>query len=233
MADITTIKVKRYVNGAILDAAYQCSETDDDYLYFNDDVHFRKSIKTGHFEVQNECGAWIITNMIWDGSQTSFNTQGATAVSENADVEAAVLWALQIADDPAHGYDQPTRDGGVDYDCSSFVSTAFRQAGFAIPLPSPSTYSMIAAFTAAGFTWMPGYGYDFQQLQRGDILLFVGDQMAGTGHTALYVGSGQMVEALINEFGGTSYGEPGDQGNEIICHSWWDSNWNGILRYES
>lgn len=232
MPSIETIKAKRYINGSITDACYQVNRQNGEYLYFSDNRKFRKSLKNNQYEVMNENGAWVTTNDIWDASSSSFDTNGATAVSENADVESAVLWALQTADSEAHGYDQPTRDGGTDYDCSSFVSTAFRQAGFSIPTPSPSTYTMRSAFASAGFTWLAGAGYDFQNLHRGDILLYEGDVNLGTGHTALYVGSGLIVEACLNEFGGVAGGQPGDQGNEIDCHAWWDSSWDGVLRYE-
>ena len=43
-------------------------------------------------------------------------------------IEKAVSWALDIANDPKHGYDQIKR-WGDDYDCSSLVISAFEQAG--------------------------------------------------------------------------------------------------------
>ena len=42
--------------------------------------------------------------------------------------EKAVTWAIEIANDPAHGYDQDNR-WGPDYDCSSLVISAWQQAG--------------------------------------------------------------------------------------------------------
>ncbi|MFR8905050.1 MAG: hypothetical protein ACLVHS_14945 [Blautia wexlerae] len=39
--------------------------------------------------------------------------------------EKAVTWAIEIANDPAHGYDQDNR-WGPDYDCSSLVISAWR-----------------------------------------------------------------------------------------------------------
>ena len=44
-------------------------------------------------------------------------------------VEKAIAWAVAIANDNSHGYSLYNRNG-PDYDCSSFVSTAFRQGGF-------------------------------------------------------------------------------------------------------
>ena len=45
------------------------------------------------------------------------------------DLEKGVVWAEETANDNAHGYAQDER-WGPDYDCSSFVITALRQAGF-------------------------------------------------------------------------------------------------------
>ena len=39
-------------------------------------------------------------------------------------IESAVNWAVGIANDNSHGYDQNSR-WGVDYDCSSLVISAF------------------------------------------------------------------------------------------------------------
>ena len=44
--------------------------------------------------------------------------------------EKAVTWAIEIANDPAHGYDQDNR-WGPDYDCSSLVISAWQQAAAA------------------------------------------------------------------------------------------------------
>lgn len=40
-------------------------------------------------------------------------------------VENAISWAVSIANDNSHGYSQQSR-WGPDYDCSSFVISAFR-----------------------------------------------------------------------------------------------------------
>ena len=46
----------------------------------------------------------------------------------SATVERAIDWAIAIANDNTHGYSQQVR-WGPDYDCSSFVISAFRSAG--------------------------------------------------------------------------------------------------------
>ncbi len=43
-------------------------------------------------------------------------------------IDNAVNWAIDIANDKTHGYDQTNR-WGPDYDCSSFVISAWDAAG--------------------------------------------------------------------------------------------------------
>lgn len=53
---------------------------------------------------------------------------GATTVeAASSVVESAISWAIAIANDNSHGYSQSSR-WGPDYDCSSFVISAFRSA---------------------------------------------------------------------------------------------------------
>ena len=64
----------------------------------------------------------------------------------------AVLFALDIANDNSHGYDQVNRWGSPDYDCSSLVITAYDKAG--VPVKSKgATYTgnMREAFKKCGF----------------------------------------------------------------------------------
>ena len=42
-------------------------------------------------------------------------------------IDNAIAWARRIAADNIHGYDQANR-WGPDYDCSSFVISAFKAA---------------------------------------------------------------------------------------------------------
>ena len=42
--------------------------------------------------------------------------------------QKAVQWAVDTANDQSHGYSQQNR-WGPDYDCSSFVLSAFKAAG--------------------------------------------------------------------------------------------------------
>lgn len=134
-------------------------------------------------------------------------------------VEKAVQWAVGIANDNTHGYDQ-THRWGTDYDCSSLVISAFKQAG--IPVGAATyTGNMFRVFCSNGFSVVRD-----GSLKRGDVLLNV------RHHTALYIGNNQIVQASINEKGTVSGGQPGDQtGNEISIRPYYNFPWDYVLRY--
>lgn len=133
-------------------------------------------------------------------------------------IEKAIAWALGIANDPAHGYDQSSR-WGPDYDCSSFVIQAFREAG--LSLTATYTGNMKYDFLRHGFVAVTD-----GTLKRGDVLLHE------KNHTALYIGNGQIVQASINERGGITGGQTGDQtGSEIGVRSYYNYPWDVVLRY--
>lgn len=137
-------------------------------------------------------------------------------------VEQAVQWALAIASDDTHGYDQGNRLG-PDYDCSSFVSTAYANAGLAIN-PANTTSTIERAFKAVGFVSVS----DPNDRQRGDIF--------GTAdhHVVMCIDHDNIVHASINEKGETTGGQTGDQtGKEICTRSFYvpDYGWGYHLRY--
>ncbi|HIR87233.1 MAG TPA: peptidoglycan-binding protein [Candidatus Limivicinus faecipullorum] len=145
-------------------------------------------------------------------------------------IERATLQMERWAKDPAHGYDQQYRWGQRgDFDCSAAVIQAWELAG--VPVKSGgATYTgnMKAVFLRCGFADVTasvnrvlGTG-----LQRGDVLL--NEQR----HTAMYIGNGQEVEASINELGGTTGGQPGDQtGREFLVRPYRNYPWDCVLRY--
>lgn len=99
-------------------------------------------------------------------------------------VEAMLAWALEIAEDDAHGYSQRNRFG-PNYDCSSFVSTALMEGGFGVEsylFPD----EMVAVLPAYGFVV---YRKGETEPQRGDILVrpFV--------HVEICMGDGACVSA--------------------------------------
>lgn len=148
----------------------------------------------------------------------------------NQTIEKAAQWALQIAQDPSHGYDQIKR-WGPDYDCSSFLISAWEQAGIKVK-EAGATYTgnMRSAFLKCGFedvtaeiNLKTGVG-----LRMGDILL------NEKHHTAMYIGSGRIVHASINERGVATGGKTGDQtGKEICTRSYYvySKGWDRVLRY--
>ena len=140
-------------------------------------------------------------------------------------IENAVTCALEIAEDDSHGYDQSQR-WGPDYDCSSLVISAFKKAG--VPLSCTYTGSMRGDMLRCGFEDVTG-SVDLPTgagLERGDVLLNY------IHHTALYIGGGQIVQASINEYGGTTGGQTGDQtGREIYTRSYYNYPWDCVLRY--
>ena len=142
-------------------------------------------------------------------------------------IESAVQWAIGIANDNSHGYDQNNR-WGPDYDCSSLLITAWQQAGIKVKDAGASyTGNMYAAFTSCGFQDVTSQVNisNGNGVQRGDILLNI------QNHTAMSIGNGQIVQASQNEFGGISGGQTGDQtGQEIACRSYYNYPWDCILR---
>lgn len=137
--------------------------------------------------------------------------------------EKAVEWAVGIAKDDSHGYDQTSR-WGKDYDCSSLVISAFKQAG--VPLSCTYTGNMRSDMLMNGFVPAPVNLVTGEGLQVGDVLL------NEKNHTALYIGGGQLVHAAGNEFGGATGGKTGDQtGKEIGVTGYFNFPWDMALRY--
>ena len=121
---------------------------------------------------------------------TDFKADAAPVLDSR--VEAAIQWAVNIANDDSHGYSQANRNG-PDYDCSSLVSSAFKNGGFPVS-GSLSTSTMSTPFMRAGFT---RYKKGAVTIQRGDILLKPGS------HVELYLGDDTCVGAHSNYDGRT------------------------------
>ena len=141
--------------------------------------------------------------------------------AEAASISSFVSNALAIANDNSHGYSMVNR-WGPDYDCSSFVITCLKQAGFET---GGATYSgnMVSNLTQHGFSYIPSSKIDLSSsssLQAGDILM-------ASGHTEIYIGNGKRVGAHRNYDGKT--GDSG--GNEINVLNYSRGSWYGILRY--
>lgn len=159
----------------------------------------------------------------------------STVQSTLTKVEFATQYAIAMANDDSHGYDQTYKWGNPDFDCSGLVITAYQQAG--VPVKDNGAYytgNMKDVFLKAGFQIVPGFpAGGMSLLQRGDVLLYRGSD---GGHTAIYIGDGQVVEASINERGGTHGGQHGDQtGKEVKVGKYYAnphrSTWTYALRY--
>lgn len=221
MADVAIIQAKKFLPKGIKKCVYIGSKQEDGKIYFNDDVFFRcshdkKIVELYYQEKQN----WVITDILEITGLSNFNAtqaqnmiHGGGGVAPNADVENAVLWAIEKCNSGNITYSQQTRNlknpNGTSYDCSSFVITAFYVGGF----DAAATYTgdMVSGFTALGFEWINDQHY-FQsyELQRGDILL--NEQT----HTQMYIGNNQDANC-------------GTTPARIEGHT--TGYWDGILRY--
>lgn len=141
-------------------------------------------------------------------------------------IDKAINWAVSIANDNSHGYDQLHR-WGPDYDCSSLLISAWQQAGVPVQANGATyTGNMKNVFVKCGFE-----AIKFNRsvsLKRGDVLL------NEKHHTAMYIGDGKVVMASINEQGKAVGGRTGDQtGREILtCNYYVPSyGWDYVLRY--
>ena len=140
-------------------------------------------------------------------------------------IDKATAWMEDLALDNSHGYSQEFR-WGPDYDCSSATIKAWQTAG--VPLTCTYTGDMRSDMISKGFedvtarvNLSTGEG-----LARGDVLL------NEVHHVAMYCGDGKEVEASVNEKGGATGGDPGDQtGKEILIRSYRNYPWNCVLRY--
>ena len=163
-------------------------------------------------------------------STKSSNTKNTNSKDKTKTIQSYVDFAVNIANDNSHGYDQNDRMGAHgNYDCSGLVISAVEKAGIKVK-EAGATYTgnIQQAFLKCGFknvtnsvNTSTGSG-----LQKGDILLLEGH------HVAIYVGNGKMVDARINEKGTTKGGKSGDQTcKEIMVHDYDKTRgWNCILR---
>ena len=143
--------------------------------------------------------------------------------------QAACDWAIKTANDQSHGYSQAQdrRWGTPDYDCSSFALSSYKN-GAGVNIGKATYTGNMSDLLNHGFTDVTKRVNlnTANGLQPGDILWW---HSGGTdGHTALYIGNGQIAHAR-----GQSYGSPapGDQGTEIAVCPYYRGQWQHVYRY--
>ncbi len=128
----------------------------------------------------------------------------------------------RIANDNRHGYSKKNR-WGLDYDCSSYVITALKRAGYQTGGAS-FTGNMQSKLGACGFTYYSaaqlGGLYTSSSLKVGDILLAL-------THCEVYIGNNLRIGAHKDYDRKT-----GDSsGREISTARYSYCGWYGVLRY--
>ena len=138
-----------------------------------------------------------------------------------ADIERAVKFMLDTANDNSHGYDQTYRNG-PDYDCSSLVATALFEGGFDVN-PSSWTGNIESQLRKCGFEECKA------PWKAGDV------HLKRRKHIAMSVSKTDIVHASINEFGKVTGGKTGDQTGAEICrrkYYKYAGGWDVHLRYK-
>lgn len=136
-------------------------------------------------------------------TSVSYTSSSGGSVAVNA-----MNWMVHIAEDNSHGYSQQNR-WGPDYDCSSLVVSAYEKAGVAMKSKGIMNSSSMtdSNMRKAGFTNVTS-SCDLKTgsgMQQGDVLW-------RSGHVAMYIGNGRLVEASSNR----GHPQAGDQtGTEI------------------
>ena len=137
-------------------------------------------------------------------------------------IDDAIKWAKDIANDSSHGYSQTNR-WGPDYDCSSFIISAWVSAGVDVKSNgATTTANMCDAFLKTGFTDVTS-----QVTPSDSTTLVAGDVLWKSGHTCMYIGNKQIVNASSDKDGKS--GETKD--DEIRVQSFYSGPWTKILRY--
>lgn len=230
MAGVAFISGKKYVNGQDTNCFYIGNIQEDGYIYFNDATMYRISTdKTNLQSFYYTKNIWVRNGDIREITILDFSPQGIIdsigniisgggATSPNANVEAAVQWMIDKASNNYITYSQEVRNlknpNGTSYDCSSFTITGFYVGGY--NANAITTLQMKDAFTALGFTWIPGSRFEASQLQRGDILLNI------INHCQVYIGNNQDVVC-------------GATPARITPHDvdYYGAGWDGVLRAPS
>ena len=181
-------------------------------------------------ERQNNAQYWYNNLTVSTEPEEPEEPQEPTEEQKNYQkILSAIEWAVNIANDNSHGYDQTSR-WGPDYDCSSLVIQAYEQAGVPVKTNGATyTGNMVNVFLNTGFQDVTSQ----INLATGEGLK-EGDVVWKSGHVEMIIQNGQIVGARINENGETTGGETGDQtGDEIRVRAYYNYPWTTVLRLPS
>lgn len=196
-AKLGYVTCKRMFDGSKSYDAFYLGNVIGNNVFFNDTEFYCYNSSSGITYIKYNVGAnsyWHETSNVYDvnvsttdlKSLINSGTTGNTT-SSNYNVEQAVQWAVNKANSGNITYSQSERWGPNSYDCSSFIISAFRSAGFSL---ANATYTgdMISAFEQEGFQWIAmSPSIPASVLVRGDIM--VNKQY----HTQMYIGNNQDV----------------------------------------
>lgn len=140
-------------------------------------------------------------------------------------IDAACAWAVEIANDNSHGYNNKGQGWGPEYNCIGLVMQAYNQAG--LDLGKVSIDKMAGRLLAKGFLDCTG-SVNFKTgsgLQKGDVLLML-DATGKHGHTELCLGGSKVVGARNDDDGKKGDGT----GHEIAVSAYFNYNWQRVFR---
>ena len=143
-------------------------------------------------------------------------------------IEQAVDWAIKIANDNYHGYNNQGNGWGPrEYNCIGLVMSAYKEAGHdpgMCNIDEMPNYLLAAGFIdcTQSVDMNTGNG-----AIKGDVFWML-DSSGKHGHTEMYIGDGKLVGAR-----GDFDGVPGDgSGNEISVIPYSNMNWQRVFRLE-
>lgn len=159
----------------------------------------------------------------YSGYTAAYSPSGDTSlygINQPTATDKAIQWAVNQCN-KGYTYSMTNRWGPTSYDCSSFIVSAWNNAG--VQTGATYTGNMESCFTAHGFTNVArsvnisnGNG-----MQAGDVLVWnaTGTSGAGAnGHTAMFIGDGRMVECTPSGIATRNYYK--------------ECNWQVVLRYK-
>ena len=157
-----------------------------------------------------------------------FSVPAHAGSGSGAIIDKAVAWAISIADDDSHGYNNSGNGWGPgEYNCIGLVITAYMQAG--VNLTEHNIQYEPEELLKAGFKDVTGK-VDLSTgkgLIKGDVLWLI-DSSGVHGHTELVIAPGQLVGAR-----GDYDGVPGDSsGGEITTGPYVNMNWQKVFRLD-